>query len=409
MAFYVQKSLAHGPIRFGVAPRKELDKIDSDAALSTGPNGEFARRSGEGFFFAGAPVAIGAPKLPTEKSITTTTFWSSLKPDGTPRRWGFLALMVVGTIFVLLGFAVIANKGPQGWVEVILGAAMVATPIALTARERKAIREREEKERAEREERERRHREMLTSYTGALQKMRANVSDETLRSVRKERESLDLPYEIWSPVARQTVLAIGFDALAKLSPARAKDVATRMTSAAQAAGLTPEDEADTRRAVYRAALWHLVADDRVGSAQQKDLQQLRAGLGVDADEDHFLSQFDRLRGVTRTNLPKVQCPAPLQFREYCVFTGTGERLEKKNAQAVTVFVTNKRLIVDANKRMEVPLVKIDDIEVDGDQGIVTVNTADAKQPIRLRMPEPFYAAALIDIAATLDERPRGFA
>src|ERR1700760_1083463 len=86
VAFYIQKSLAHGPIRFGVAPRREIGQIDSDAALSTGPRGEFARKSAEGFFFAGAPVSIGLPTLPTEKSISSTPFWSSLRPDGTPKR-----------------------------------------------------------------------------------------------------------------------------------------------------------------------------------------------------------------------------------------------------------------------------------------------------------------------------------
>src|ERR1700737_1143246 len=93
VVFYVQKSLAHGPIRFGVSPRRALDEIDSEAALSTGPKGEFARRSGEGFFFSGSPAPIVEPQIPVEKSISSTPFWLSLRPDGTPRRWGFLALL----------------------------------------------------------------------------------------------------------------------------------------------------------------------------------------------------------------------------------------------------------------------------------------------------------------------------
>src|SRR6266849_4144794 len=282
VAFYVQKSLAHGPIRFGVSPRQALDKIDSEAALSTGPRGEFARRSGERFFFAGSPAPIGAPQIPVEKSISSTPFWASLRPDGTPRRWGFLALLIVGAILILLGLAVVVNKGPAGWVEVILGTAMVTTPIALTAQERKKIREQEEKERVEREERERRHREMLAAYTAALQKLSENVNDETLRTLRREREALDLPYEIWSQAARETILAIGFDALARLSPARAKEIADQMRRAAEAAGLTPEDEAAVRQAVYRVALWHLIADDRIGATQKQQLDRLRTGLAVDA-------------------------------------------------------------------------------------------------------------------------------
>ena len=419
MAFYVQKSLAHGPIRFGVSPRRALTAIDSDAALSTGPRGDFTRRSGEGFFFGGAPVSIGAPSIPVEKSITSTPFWSSLKPDGTPRRWGFLALIVLGVLFILLGLAVVANKGAQGWVEVILGIIMIGVPIALTAQERKKIREREEQERVEREERERRHREMLSAYLSALEALRTNVNDETLGNVRREREALDLPYEIWSTVARQTLLAIGFDTLARLTPARAKDVADRMRRAADAAGLSEADEAATRQAIYDTVVWHLLADDRVGATQQKELEQLRAGLGVEASNQTVLDQFDRLRGLTRTDLPRPQCPIPLQFREYCVLTASGEALTMKHdkksrtdtfapAGAATIFVTNKRLVVDAKKRMEVPLAKIDDVDVDADANVLLVRTADAKHPIRLRLPEPFYAAALIDMASTIDERPKGF-
>jgi len=424
VAFYVQKSLAHGPIRFGVSPRQALDKIDSEAALSTGPRGEFARRSGERFFFAGSPAPIGAPQIPVEKSISSTPFWASLRPDGTPRRWGFLALLIVGAILILLGLAVVVNKGPAGWVEVILGTAMVTTPIALTAQERKKIREQEEKERVEREERERRHREMLAAYTAALQKLSENVNDETLRTLRREREALDLPYEIWSQAARETILAIGFDALARLSPARAKEIADQMRRAAEAAGLTPEDEAAVRQAVYRVALWHLIADDRIGATQKQQLDRLRTGLAVDAAaiaaDAAAEAQFDRLRGLTNTTLPKQQCPIPVGFREYCVLMATGHTLNMKAdkktrtetfvpAQPVTMFVSNKRLIIDGKKRTEVPLPKIDDVEVNADDDVLTIRTAGEKNLIRLRVPEAFYAAALIDIATAIDERPKDFA
>src|SRR6185295_7420471 len=152
----------------------------------------------------------------------------------------------------------------------------------------------------------------------------------TLATIRREREALDLPYEIWSTVAKQTILAIGFEALAKLSPARAKEVGDRMRVAGEAAGLKPEDEAAMRQAVYRAALWHLIADDRIGDAQKAQLERLRTGLGLEdgvIDGDHAaVAQFDRLRGLTSTNLPKAQCPMPLGFREYCVLMTTGQTL-----------------------------------------------------------------------------------
>ena len=424
MAFYVQKSLAHGPIRFGVSPRRPLEAIDSDPSLSTGPKGEFARKNREGFFFGGSSSVIGALEIPTEKSISSTPFWSSLKPDGTPRRWGFLALMIGGALFILLGFAVVANKGAQGWIEVFLGTAMIAAPIILTAKERKDIRAREEKERAEREERDRRHREMLTAYSTALAKLRTSVTPETLQTTQREREALDLPYEIWAPAARQTVLAIGFDALGRLSPSRANEVADIMRKSSNAAGLTADDEAAARQALYHAVFWHFVADDRIGKAQQQELEQLRGGLGLTAEQvaadEGAMAELDRLRGVTRDTLPRPQCPIPLGFREYCVLTTTGETLRMKRdrksrtetispMQPCTIFVTNKRMIIDAKKRSEVPLTKIDDVELDVDANVLTIRTADAKHPIRLRLREPLYAAALIDIASTIDERPKGFA
>ena len=37
-----------------------------------------------------------------------------------------------------------------------------------------------------------------------------------------------------------------------------------------------------------------------------------------------------------------------------------------------------------------------------------IRTAETKHPIRLRVAEPFYAAAIIDLATTIDERPKGF-
>src|ERR1700680_4191355 len=159
MTFFVEKNLALGPIRFGVSPRQPPEKIDRDEALSTGASGEFIRRGDEGFFFE-ERVDVDQPTLPITRSITTTPFLSSLKPDGTPRSYGLLALLGFGAFFLLLGLAVVGRKGPQGWVEVILGLAMIATPMVLTAQRRKQIREQEERDRAEREATERRNREL---------------------------------------------------------------------------------------------------------------------------------------------------------------------------------------------------------------------------------------------------------
>lgn len=139
MTFFVEKTLALGPIRFGVSPRQATDKIDQDDSLSTGASGEFVRHGSQGFFFEDR-VSIDQPTLPTTRSITSMPFWTSLKPDGTPRSYGFLALLGFGALLFLLGLGVVGRKGPQGWVEVILGLVMIAVPITLTAQQRKQIR-----------------------------------------------------------------------------------------------------------------------------------------------------------------------------------------------------------------------------------------------------------------------------
>jgi hypothetical protein len=78
-------------------------------------------------------------------------------------------------------------------------------------------------------------------------------------------------------------------------------------------------------------------------------------------------------------------------------------------ETCSVYVTNKRLIVDGSRRIEVPLSQIDDLEVDIDNNLLTVTIARPNKPLRMQVEQPIYTAALIDIATTLDERPRSFA
>src|ERR1043165_1624166 len=218
MTFFVRKRLALGPIFFADVQR------------------------------------FNAPSLPPAKSISSTPFWSSLK-----RHLGFLALMAAGVVFVLLGLAVVARKGAAGWVEIILGLAMIATPIALTARERQAIREQEEKERAEREAVEKRNRELLAAYTAALDRVRRERTPDALQALAREREALPLPDDFVSPAAGRTALLTGFDELSKRDPA---EVARIVDDVARAAGLTADDAKAIKADIYRTVLWHLLADDR---------------------------------------------------------------------------------------------------------------------------------------------------
>ncbi len=403
MTYYVQKKLPIGPIRFGVSVRKPLDAIDDDPALSTGPKGEFIRRRDDGFFFADTTRVV-EPTLSPSPSISQTRFLSSLRPDGTPRGYGFLALMIFGLLFILLGFAVLARKGPQGWVEIILGVVCIAIPIIMTAQRRKQIRDQEERERAGREALEKRSRELLTWYMKALYHLKSERTDAALDALRGERETLTLPYELWGPPARRMMLDIGFDELVKRGVAGSKAIAELLRKAGNAAGLTPEDIAGVEHDLYATVYWHLLADDRLGDDQEKQLNTLRDGLGISDADTHSevlsAAQFRDLRGVTTANLPRAQCAIQLSFQEYCIHQAPLDN--------GAIVITNRRLIVDEKKRAEVALPKVFDVVVDVDSSMVTVKT-DEKKPLQLRLGYPIFTAAMIDLAASLDERPRGFA
>jgi len=400
MTFYVEKKLALGAISFGVSRNRSGGPADAAAELSTGAEGEFIRRRSEGFFFGGQDRFAG-PALPTTPSSSSMPFWSSLKPDGTRRGYGFLALLVFGALFVLLGLSVIATKGPQGWVEVILGLIMIGIPITLTAQKRKTIREQDERERAEREAVEKRNREMLAAYTTALERARSERSDEALAQLERERQALTLPYQIWGAAARRTVLLIGFDELAKRGPSRSNEIAALMDRLSRAAGLTGDDQSGVKRDLYSTIVWHLLADDRLGPAQEQ-VAAIRRGLGLSDDEGiSTVQQFQRVQGLSAQTPPRAKCSTRLEFQEYCIYeTPTDEG---------TLHVTNKRVILEAKKRFEMPATRAFDVVVNADESIVTVKTDNPKKPLRLRVEQPVYAAAILDLAAAIDERPKGFA
>ncbi|HYS55257.1 MAG TPA: hypothetical protein VER58_15990 [Thermoanaerobaculia bacterium] len=395
MTFYVEKKLALGSISFGVTPGES--EVDNDSELSTGATGEFIRRGGERFFFGGHD-AFHAPTLPRAPSISSMPFWSSLKPDGTPRSYGFLASMAFGIVFVLLGLAVVARKGPQGWIEVILGLIAIAVPIVMTAQKRKKIREQEERDRAEREAIEKRNRESLAAYMAALDRVRETRDDASIAQLRLQRENLTIPMEIWSGAARRTALLMAFDALSKRGPGGAKETGQLVDRVSEASGLTPDDARAIKSDLYRTLLWHLIAANRLGISHAQQLQAIRDVFGIGDLEAKTVDQFRRVRTITPQTLPRVRCTTQLQFQEYCIY-------ETPTDQG-TLHATNKRTIIEGKKRIEIP--RGVDVSVNADVNLITLKT-DPKKPVRLEVEEPVYAAAILDAASQIDERPRGFA
>jgi Ca2+/Na+ antiporter len=426
VTFYIRKALANGRIRFGVSPRSLRDEIDAAPDLSTGGRGEFLRKRMTGFYFADNRASVNAPVLPEKTGISGTPFLKSVV-DGTRRGWAFLGMIIAGALLLLLGFAVLAQGRPQGWVEIILGIILIVVPIVLTAQARRKIREQEERERVAREEEEKRHRALLASYTTALERLRQNPGRNTLEAATREHENLTLSYDVWCKYARRTALDIAFEALGKLGTAKAGELGELVTRVSRAVGLAPADELGVKLDIYRTTVWHLLADDRLGNTQAAELRRLREGLDI-KDEDipleaRIVEEFDRLRGITKANLPKdTGADLALGFHEYCLHASRGSLLRKvwqrENgkpvaklvpAESCVVYVTNRRVVISAKKKQEIPLVKIDDVEVDADPNTLTIRTAKSLKDVELQVEDPIYTAALLDIATTLDERPRGFA
>src|SRR5688572_24574835 len=111
MTFFVEKRLAVGRIRFGVAPH-DAALVDGDVAFSTGPNGEFVRRHSEGYFLGDTPHFDGTTPALETNSLARIPFWAALKPEGTAKSWAILALLPLGLLLLLLGLAALFSNAP---------------------------------------------------------------------------------------------------------------------------------------------------------------------------------------------------------------------------------------------------------------------------------------------------------
>jgi hypothetical protein len=427
VTFFVRKAFATGRLRFGVERRSSVEEIDRDAVLSTGPAGEFVRRRSRGFYFA-APRPIGGVDLDKPSALESTTFFDSLKPDGTTRGWIMLAMIIFGLLLVLLGISVIATQDEKapGVVELIFGLILIATPIILTAAERGKIRQREERERQARLEADTKRREVLAAYLAAIENLRKQRDDAAMMEVSRQRQNLDLPYEAWAPFARRATLDIAFEALSRFTPQQGADVAAAIDRAGVATGLLPGDIAAVKQEMVATAVWHILADDRLGEVQSRVITDLQKAMNLkDSDlplEDHAARQFAQLRGLTPDGLEKQSCSIALNFGESCYLgrraTAIQTKVVKEEEGPVerlipganfSLWVTSRRIIVEGRKRVDIPLPKIDDIEVDVDAGTMMIRTAKPLKPLIVRVDDPIYTAGIIELALDAEPRPRSFA
>jgi hypothetical protein len=408
MSFRVQKSLGNSFFQFAVGRRREFTSIDADRELSTGPSGEFIRHRPE-IFYSADLLSIRTPEMPVHRSISSTPFWGSLV-DGTQRGWIFLGMMILGALFLLWGLALVPKEGRQEIVLFILGIVLIGIPFAMTTQKRLQVRQHEERIRRERHERDERDRELLAAYTSSLERLREDPSDVNLATVRRENEKLDLPYAVWADTAIGTVLYVGFSTLAKVGPDRASEVAALMDRASDAAGLIAEDSRAVKHALYSTILWHFIADDRLGQEQLKIVRAIQQGFGI-TNEDIPLdaaaeAQFERLRGIDHRNAPRCDAEMALGMNEYCMLLA---QIESSELGTTPMYVTNRRILVGADKKLEIPVPQIDDVTVDADANRITLRAAELKRPLDFTSNDPLYLAAIIDLATRLDDRPKSFA
>src|SRR5688572_16836767 len=407
MSFTVQKSLGNSMFRFAVGRRRELRSIDHNTELSTGPSGEFIRHRPEIFYSADLRT-IHTPEVPKPRSLAGTSFWHTLLEGGK----GNLILLGVGGLFILLGLMTAANDKPKAAVAlwIILGLIAAGIPLFITFQKRRKIALHEARVRKEREERDARNAELLGVYTNALEKLRDDPSDEHLALVLAENEKLDLPYAVWADTAIGTVLHVGFSTLARVGPERAAEVANLMDRSSDAAGLIAEDALAVKHALYSTVLWQFLADDRLGDVQLKTVRAVQNGFAIKPEDvpidTSSETQFDRLRGIDHRNAPRCEATVALGLNEYCMYSaeirpGGGEG-------TTTLYVTNKRVVVEGPKRIEVKVPAIDDIHVDADASRVVIRASSLKGAIDFTAGEPIYLGAMIDLARRLDDRPKSF-
>ncbi|MGA7614783.1 MAG: hypothetical protein WBX15_06315, partial [Thermoanaerobaculia bacterium] len=305
-------------------------------------------------------------------------------------------------------------------IEVVIGIAIIVTPFVVTAKQRRDERIERERLEAERAETERRNREIIGSFAAKLERLGNGESPRDLEEIRNERRSRDIPYDAVAPMARAAVLRIGFRELAAYPGRGAKVIAERVDAAADAVGLTSDDATALRNELYRTALWHLIADGRLDVPERHALDQLGKALRIDPGavelEARAADEFQRIVALLENGAPETKVPFKMRLRETCHHHGPATRMRNqkerisengkrrrvrrwKPAGECDLWVTSRRLILNGAKHEELALDEVDDLELDADQNLLTVVTADPNKRATLSTEEPMYTATLIELLA----------
>ncbi len=426
LGLYISRLLGSGPIRFGVAERvadPAIDDLGGDR-LSTGPSGEFVR------FRTSAPIA-SSPADPVRETGGTSNLEERERESILP-TWGWVSVGA-GALFFLLGLLVVANKGyASGYVEMVIGAGLVALPFLLTAKEKREQRARRDRERLERQEDERKLQEIAGAYLERVRGLGSAGDESGLEAVRAAREGKDIPYEHMQQPARAAALRMAFDALARWD-ARVPGggVSAAIDRAALAMGLSDADRRAVRLATFQKAWWHQLADDRLSPPHRARLEELRESLRItpeDAEvEARAAAEFDRLRGITPKALPRPECPFRLRPLEVCVHIARAKATEPNSGRLripgrtrvaeepwddgpeEELVITTQRVLLGRGKSLELDVRRIYDLEAHIDLDILAITIGGGKRSRRyyLRLGDPIVTGALALLAAAAPLKPKG--
>lgn len=430
MSFDVYKHLRPGFIRFRIDPQNITDPDPGDIGFSTGSRGEFRARHSRGMVF--------------DEPVSATTGGSSMGsrsfiPEGRIERWFrtgespmstwiTLGCVVLGLILVLLGVLVLAFKGAAGWIEIILGIALISGPYLLAAKQRRDRRVRLEKEQSAREAEEKALRERVGEMTKLLDSIDKLPDDAAIDAIARERRRHDLPWDVYGTLARRAVMRAGFEGLSGSSDASIDDVGRRIDRLCAAVGLPHDDTHAVKQRICRRLAWHLIADGRMTPHMQQRLNLVAEAMGLRATdfgaETAVAEELRRSRGLTFRNLPKKTAGIELRFGEVLHHRSSGVWMKPSAVRPSVeseykvenegwfpearcdVWITSKAVRITGERQAEVEYPRLMGIEIDADANVLVLSVAEKKN-ISVEISDPYLAATIIDFASEAD-RPKLF-
>lgn len=406
MNFNVVRTIGATRFRFGVAMDRN-GHSDTTNEWSTGPSGEYHRRTEKGLFY-------------TEDGTDAT---ASLQETGAARRWGGLRLspliigaLAAGSIFVLFGLLNIARKNTGGGILLlILGLIAIVAPWVATQKQRREARLERERLQQERASEEERMRQAVGELSRDIEAIGPDSTDDQIDRLRRARAARNIPYEAIAPFGIAAVLRTGFGMIAE--GRTLEETANRMRLIGDAVALTVDDQRDALTQLYQIVVWHLLADDRMNAAQEAQLDKIRIAFDLDDDaiaiETSSMRQFEALESVRPKEVPVAKCELELKFQEACHHATRASSVQVRGGREERstegeLFITSRRVFLGGEKDVEIPLGRIYELNVDADHGRLTILEGGKKsRPWHFILADPIYTAGVIRAAAATPRKPAG--